>query len=288
MDWLKGCYGRAERDKPGVITYLVGQEETGEETGTPHLQFFIQLKSPHTVGWLQKRFPGLYAAPRKGTVEQCRIYNSKDETRTGEQWDVGVIEQRASKGKRTDIADYIRAIKDGASDVELIEAHGDCFIRYHAIIGKIRTAYREEQQTIRSRDGVQVTVYWGKTGTGKTRKVYEDHPDVFKMPAITKNGTVWADGYEGQKVVLFDDFIGQVPIGDMLHILDRYPHQLQVRHWAGAAKLAFPEGSWLAHCGSFWVRGTPLAFPSSHYLGQRELCQVGSSSNLYHEQHYAR
>jgi len=47
----------------------------------------------------------------------------------------------------------------------------------------------------------------------------------------------WFDGYNGQKVVLFDEFRGQLPLGQMLELLDGYPClRVQVKngtvHWS--------------------------------------------------------
>lgn len=98
------------------------------------------------------------------------------------------------------------------------------------MIGTIRAMYAMEAQApVRMDEGPKVTLYWGKTGTGKTRKVFADHQGVWKMPAKTKGGTTWFDSYEGQKVVLIDDFVGQIDPGEMLHLLDRYPHKVQVK-----------------------------------------------------------
>lgn len=49
--------------------------------------------------------------------------------------------------------------------------------------------------------GIRGVWIWGKAGIGKTRAVREKHPDLYY-----KAQNKWWDGYDGQKVVLLDDF----------------------------------------------------------------------------------
>lgn len=44
-----------------------------------------------------------------------------------------------------------------------------------------------------------------------------------------RGGTLWLDGYEGQETILIDDFRGWISFSALLHILDGYPLQQQVK-----------------------------------------------------------
>jgi len=78
---------------------------------------------------------------------------------------------------------------------------------------------------------MEVLVYWGRTGTGKTRSVYEysdsNNVQVYTLPQNYKGGVVWWDGYDGQEVVLIDDFYGWLPLSYLLQLLDRYPFKVR-------------------------------------------------------------
>jgi hypothetical protein len=39
----------------------------------------------------------------------------------------------------------------------------------------------------------------------------------------------WFDGYEGQRIVIIDDFRGEYPLPLLLQLLDRYPMQVPVK-----------------------------------------------------------
>lgn len=69
-----------------------------------------------------------------------------------------------------------------------------------------------------------VRVFWGPTGTGKSRRAWEealalDGPKVYVKDPRTK---FWC-GYRGQESVILDEFRGGIDIAHMLRWLDRYP-----------------------------------------------------------------
>lgn len=68
----------------------------------------------------------------------------------------------------------------------------------------------------------------GKSGTGKTRYVYEKeaHADIWESGTDLK----WWQGYEHQDVTLFDDFRGdQCKFHWLLRLIDRYPVTVEVK-----------------------------------------------------------
>ena len=58
----------------------------------------------------------------------------------------------------------------------------------------------------------EVVVYWGPPGTGKTRRAqFEAGKDAYWLrKPISRNGALWWDGYEGQDVVVIDEFYGWI------------------------------------------------------------------------------
>lgn len=66
----------------------------------------------------------------------------------------------------------------------------------------------------------KIYVFWGATGTGKSRTAWEEAGlDAYPKDPRTK----WWDGYTGQEHVVIDEFRGGVDIAHVLRWFDRYP-----------------------------------------------------------------
>lgn len=75
---------------------------------------------------------------------------------------------------------------------------------------------------------MSVIVYYGRTGAGKTRAVYDNLPNPESI--YVHPGGSWFDGYDGQPIVLFDDFGGsEFKLQYFLKLLDRYPMQVPIK-----------------------------------------------------------
>lgn len=75
---------------------------------------------------------------------------------------------------------------------------------------------------------------------GKSRRVLEAFPDAYIVETATTQGQVWWDNYEGEDVILFDDFYGGVKHAYLLRLLDGYRMQLPTKGahtWKGWTKV---------------------------------------------------
>lgn len=75
----------------------------------------------------------------------------------------------------------------------------------------------------------EIVIYWGESGTGKTRLAVSENPEAYLLTKPNGNGTIWFDGYDGQSTIIFDEFYGWVQYDLLLRILDRYPLRLQIK-----------------------------------------------------------
>jgi len=163
-----------------------------------------------------KKIPGLSRAHfelRKGTEQEASTYCKKE----GDFWERG---QQAAKGpgSRTDVTAFQQKLKEGLTDLELMEVDFNAFNRFSKTIDRYRSLCNPKRT-----EDLTVHLFIGAPGTGKTRMAYALQPDLYAFP-IGKD--LWSDGYAGQKEVLVDDFSGQMRLVDTLRFLDRYPVQI--------------------------------------------------------------
>ncbi len=216
--------------------YACIANETCPDTGRLHLQGYIEFTRPCRRTQVQRILgvPLCHCAPRRGSRDSARNY-CKDPTK------VGFIQYKeygswvTTQGARTDLADAKRAIDDGISpdDFEdkffsISARHGPWVQRYFARRLRLTTKHWRVVTTI---------LYWGDTETGKTRKALEDAGEDYYLLPIPQNGTLWWDGYIGQKTLVIDEFYGQIKYSMLLRILDGHPYQMPV-------KFGFTHGAW--------------------------------------------
>lgn len=115
-------------------------------------------------------------------------------------------------------------ISTGSQMKDIAEAHPLEFIKYFR-------GFQELQRVLRAgapRDpSVPPVVRWlfGPTGTGKSRRAFEEYPQ-----AYVKMNNKWWDGYHGDQVVIMDDYRpGMCSFAQLLQILDRYPMKVELK-----------------------------------------------------------
>jgi len=72
----------------------------------------------------------------------------------------------------------------------------------------------------------RVFVFWGATGTGKSRRAWDEAG--FGAYPKDPRSKFW-DGYTGQQHVVFDEFRGDIDIAHLLRWFDRYPVIVEVK-----------------------------------------------------------
>lgn len=202
----------------GDWKFVVFQKEKCPKTGREHYQGFCSLKT--RMGFKKlKELVGkkLHMEPPWSSVKKAIAYCRKEDSRIDGPWDAG---EEPEQGKRTDLDNCCDMIKKKRSWKEIAEEHPGTFVRCHRGLKEFKRVVLDEKRSW----VMEVNVYHGSAGTGKTRKAYEQHPLLYSKP-----DGMWFDGYDGQEAVLFDDFTGDIPLGQMLKLLDRYPMQVPVK-----------------------------------------------------------
>lgn len=204
-------------------SYWIFQKERGE-SGTPHLQAYICLLRKGRLSFMRRRLSERWHwETRKGSHTQARDYCEKEDSRepgTEPEW--GGVEPK--QGNRSDIAEFVQAVTAGQSDLQLLETYPVQFLLHYSKLQRIRDVKRKKEPY----EKPEVNVYYGPTGTGKSRAVHDALGESGWWKAIPGQG-LWFDGYDGQPVVWFDDYRGEIGYSLLLNILDGYGTRVQVK-----------------------------------------------------------
>jgi len=136
------------------ISYGCVGKEVGE-SGTPHLQGYIQLKKGmritevNVAKRLKKLFekqPAVFIA--KGTVEQNQTYCSKqasEEEDDEKYFEWGEARGKKTQGTRSDIAKFKDAVVEGKDDLTLAEEFPGEFMKYYKAADRLRKSLKKAQ-----------------------------------------------------------------------------------------------------------------------------------------------
>lgn len=205
--------------------YVIYGLEIAPETGTKHVQGYIQLNEAQRFNYLHKYFNlkranGLlkfHIEKANGTPEQNIIYCSED----GDFYEYGTP---ISQGKRTDMMEIKEQIKANPKDLNKIideRANNLQQLKFAQSIQSVYLTHRDPAYP------PQVFWLFGATGVGKTSLVYKTFSDVCSVSSPRWAGT----GYNQNECLLFDDIREfDITFNELLKITDRFPFTLERKH----------------------------------------------------------
>lgn len=201
----------------GLARYVCFGWERAPETGTPHLQGYLE------VGVSQRRtavsgvlLGRAHVESARGTAQDNKRYCEKE----GQLEEYG---QYVTQGQRTELARAAAIVQEFGLKRAAEDEPTVC-IKYHKGLQWLRNksipAWDETKERL-------VEVHWGRAGAGKTRQC---------LAAGRSRGRVWMhtfgpwfDNYDGEEVAILDDMPADVPFRLLLKCLDRYPLQVPVK-----------------------------------------------------------
>lgn len=207
--------------------YYVFQLEKGEDTGYKHYQLYLENDNPISFSTLKNIFPYAHIEAREGTKKQAFEYCTKEETRVHGFWEFGIrpsfeeIEEKIKSKKESMMLDTL----DGKDDLYLLLHYPTIFskklINEWRLIANINL-YNEIRQ-------VTCTYIFGSTGVGKSSYVRRKHGnDVY---VVSDYERAPFDNYNGQKVIVFEEYRSNFPLSLFLQYLDIYPLMLPCRYF---------------------------------------------------------
>jgi len=238
----------------------VGQLESGEKTGYVHWQIFIDNTGGRSIRFstLKNSFPSGHFEPYdklKGSKNACVAYVTKNETslgvRIGTMSEEDIITaQKAAKAEKkfrdfqNTVSDWCTQISLGVPAEKIIATDTRSFRYQNQLRGLEQAHYAERMRPFETHDrDVHVHYIWGDGYKGKSffvQHVAHNPQDVYR---VTKSKNPF-DFYEGQPVLLFEEFRSDLPknednlhlpVSQMLNLLDSYPVPLDIRYrdkWA--------------------------------------------------------
>jgi len=205
------------------ISFYAFQLEAGENE-TPHHQAYLHFSQPLSFNALKQVFPTAHIEAMRGSPQDSMMYCTKHDTRLEEPIIWGELPQQ---GKRNDLEEIYELIKGGISNKEIREQYPGQYIRYQDKLKLIRQEIFDEKYSKMYRH-LEVIYISDQPGVGKTRFVMEKYgyENVFRVSNY-KNPF---DHYDGQEVIIFEEFRDSLPIEQMLNYLDGYPLRLPARY----------------------------------------------------------
>jgi hypothetical protein len=217
-----------------TTAYWCMADETGEE-GTPHTHLYIAFKNGVRFSTLKNKFPKTHIEMARGTSQENRDYifkegkwekDRKRETHlpeTREEYGEMPIERQ---GTRNDLNDLYDQIKSGMKPDEIIEDSPQHMMKLAQIERvqqvilnkKFKKIYRE----------LEVTYVFGETGRGKTRDILQKYD--YEVCRVTNYEHPF-DGYNGEDVIMFDEYRNSLKFGDLLTYLEGNPQMLPARYY---------------------------------------------------------
>jgi len=200
---------------PVGCCWLKGQQEMCPSTGRLHHQVICGLNGPQRLSWMRGNFgPGHHWEPTRSAHADAYVW--KDETSVaGTRFEIG-----RKLFRRNSSIDWDAVLADAKAG-NIGEIPSDVQVRYYRTLRTIAADHHRPTGVEKT-----VNVFYGRTGTGKSRRAWEEAG----LCAYAKDPrSKWWDGYQGEKNIIIDEFRGAVDVSHLLRWLDRYPLRVECK-----------------------------------------------------------
>lgn len=215
------------------VLWMMGQKEIGTLTESEHWQFVFYVHREMTRNQVKLLFPNsthLQLTRSAAANEYCH----KDATAVADtKFQLG--QRPLRRNSKTDW-DLVRQF---AQNGEFDRIPSDVYIRYRP---NLRAIHIESVRPT-FRNGINVKVFWGIPGSGKTHCAIEEAEATGKPFYIKNSRTKWWDGYQGEENVIFDEFSGDaIDVDYCKRWWDKFPCLVE-----------YKGGSCILKAVNFWI-----------------------------------
>jgi len=204
--------------------YLIYGEEVGSN-GTAHYQGYIHFTQPVRFSAVKKLLPRSHIEKRRGNTDEAITYCKKD----GIYREFGSEPKSSGDSTRAKWKQIILWAEEGDM-ASIKEANPAIYLRYMQSLRGLRIPKPIILPEL------EHEWWYGRTGTGKSRKLWEDYPDHYQ-----KELNKWWCGYNDEDIVAIEEWSPKNECtGSMLKIWsDRYPFTAQIK--GGSIKKIRPK-----------------------------------------------
>lgn len=236
-------YSKEEVEEALKIYSYRGQLERGlglteaSPEGYLHWQIWIEHDQPIRFSTLKKKFPKGHFEKRAGTKQQAFDYVTKSDTAQGVLIYNGEIDMSDRQGSRSDLERYAEQVLEGVPAHEVVRAEPKA-LRYLRMLEDLQQKEDAFRHKILGWRPVRVTYLSGPTRVGKSRNVVGSYSpgEVYRVTDYKHP----FDSYAGEKVLVLDEFRGQIDFSTMLNLLDGHVMELPARYnnrWAAYSEV---------------------------------------------------
>lgn len=179
-----------------------------------HWQLIVAMERKSSLAGVLRAFPGSHAELSKSAAANEYVW--KEDTRVANtQFELGT--KPICRNSKPDWESVWTAAKEG----DLMAIPPSIRVVSYRTLRTIASDYDKPV-------GIERTchVYWGATGTGKSRRAWDEAGlDAYSKDPRSK---FWC-GYQGESHIVVDEFRGGIDIAHMLRWLDRYPVRVEIK-----------------------------------------------------------
>ena len=228
---------KEELEKKLASYTYIGQMEKGEKSDYLHWQIYIENKNPIKFSTLKKKFPKAHLEVRHSSKKACYDYVTKSKSaipNSGvKNGDISIDETDSPK---VSVEAAVSLMERGMRVNEVLVKYPSLW-RSMAYLERAQAIIDENQYSLSERD-IRVEYIYGLPGTGKTSWIYKTHG--FDQVYRVTNYKNPFDDYNGQPVLVLDEFYDSMSLDLLLNVLDRWPFKMPARYndkWAAYTKV---------------------------------------------------
>lgn len=214
------------------------------DSGTVHYQGYMQLVNKCKFQALKNKVRPFefWVAPAGGNVKQSQEYISHTGKHANKKgllagpWSFGTS---TTSGERTDMQGLTEAILAGKTMKQLARTHTSMLVKHFSNTQKTIQLLNDKKRTWMT----ELYIFTGIPGSGKSHRAHEEGqqwlndngygdqtPYDVMLPA-KKGDPVWWQDYEGQAVVIIDDFYGTgISCDGMKTLIDKYSAKVNLKN----------------------------------------------------------